>query len=47
MKVEDVMVREVRTASPETSLKDVAAVLAGQGISGASGRRRLAGTSWG
>jgi CBS domain-containing protein len=34
MKVEDVMAREVTTVSPETSLKDVATVLAGQGISG-------------
>ena len=34
MKVEDVMAREVTMVSPETSLKDVATVLAGQGISG-------------
>ncbi|MEZ5101360.1 MAG: CBS domain-containing protein [Thermoleophilia bacterium] len=35
MRVEDVMTREVVTVSPETSLHDVAALLAGRGISGA------------
>jgi CBS domain-containing protein len=34
MKVEDVMAREVTTVSRETSLRDVATVLAGQRISG-------------
>lgn len=34
MKVEDLMVREVVTVAPETSLKDVAAILAERGISG-------------
>jgi CBS domain-containing protein len=34
MKIRDVMVREVTTVAPETSLKDVASVLAERGISG-------------
>lgn len=35
MRVEDVMTRDVVTVSPETSLRDVAALLSGRGISGA------------
>ena len=34
MKVEDVMTRDVITVRPETSLKEVASILAGKGISG-------------
>ena len=34
MKVKDVMVKEVTTVAPETSLKDVGAILAERGISG-------------
>jgi CBS domain-containing protein len=34
MKIKDVMVGEVTTVAPETSLKDVAAILAERGISG-------------
>ncbi|MCC6223675.1 MAG: CBS domain-containing protein [Thermoleophilia bacterium] len=34
MKVRDVMVQDVLTVGPETSLKDVAAALSGRGISG-------------
>jgi CBS domain-containing protein len=34
MKVEDLMTRDVLTASPETSLKDVAGILSSHGVSG-------------